>query len=185
MAAIRTEKGWGFINARLENICLSYFEEARAFSEELAAVKKYGKWGYIDRSTNNVIPYKYEEDKNFSEGLAAVKLYGKWRFVDLSGKSRIQFRYNGIANDFQYGFASVYDSGGNLSYIDKNGDTYSENDTLALNSIRYTMPDGKSFKYSNDSPLEFAKVDIKYNFDEFIDTSAPAQESGKIQNINL
>lgn len=310
LAAVKKYGKWGYIDKSGKTAIAIKYAEASDFSQGLAAVKLNGKWGYIDRSTNNVIPYKYEEARNFSEGLAAVKLYGKWGFVDLSGKSRIPFRYNGIANDFQYGFASVYDSGGNLSYIDKNGDTYSENDidnafsvfakqfveekvnawqkkgkyektadwkirvseenrlaiidsliliakgrfiseksknlttrqviwdydadseifmirdsrfgnllvpvpigqaesfeknfqtlktameftiendTLALNSIRYTMPDGKSFKYSNDSPLEFAKVDIKYNFDEinfdeFIDTSAPAQEGGKIQNINL
>lgn len=310
LAAVKKYGKWGYIDKSGKVVISLRYAEASDFSQGLAAVKMNSKWGYIDCNTNNVIAYRYEEARKFSEGLAAVRLYGKWGFIDLTGKSRIPFRYEGIINDYQYGLAAVYGIDRNLSYIDKNGNTYSENeinnvfsvyakqfveekvnawqkkgkyektadwrmrvseknrlaiidsliliaknrfisekskslttkqviwdydadseifmirdsrfgnllvpvpvsqaenfeknfhtletameftienDTLALNSISYIMPDGKSFKYSNSSPLEFAKVDIKYNFDEidfdeFIDTSAPAQESGKIQNISL
>ena len=48
------------------------YEDAKTFSEGLAAVKKDGKWGYIDETGKQVIPCKYEFAYNFNEGVALV-----------------------------------------------------------------------------------------------------------------
>lgn len=48
------------------------YEDAKTFSEGLAAVKKDGKWGYIDKTGKTVIPFSYDYAFSFSEGLAVV-----------------------------------------------------------------------------------------------------------------
>lgn len=48
------------------------YEDAAAFSDGLAAVKKDGKWGYIDEDGNTVIPFEYDFACDFSEGYAVV-----------------------------------------------------------------------------------------------------------------
>lgn len=48
------------------------YEDARRFSEGLAAVKKDGLWGYIDKSGRVVIPFKYTYAGDFKRGVAVV-----------------------------------------------------------------------------------------------------------------
>lgn len=48
------------------------YEDARSFSEGLAAVKQGGKWGYIDTDGKTVISFQYDMAQRFSEGLAVV-----------------------------------------------------------------------------------------------------------------
>jgi hypothetical protein len=54
------------------------YDDAKPFSDGLAAVKKDGKWGYIDTGGRVDIPFEYTNVTSFSEGLAAVKKGGKW-----------------------------------------------------------------------------------------------------------
>lgn len=48
------------------------YEDARQFSDGLAAVKKNGKWGYIDYDNNVVIDFQYDYAWDFNEGYAIV-----------------------------------------------------------------------------------------------------------------
>lgn len=48
------------------------YENAKTFSEGLAAVKQGGKWGYIDTDGKTVIPFQYDLAHSFKEGLAIV-----------------------------------------------------------------------------------------------------------------
>ena len=61
------------------------FDEARNFSEELAAVKIGSKWGFIDKTGKTVIKAQYGEAHNFSEGLAPVKIAAKYVFFEKNG----------------------------------------------------------------------------------------------------
>ncbi|OFX27535.1 MAG: hypothetical protein A2033_07715, partial [Bacteroidetes bacterium GWA2_31_9] len=111
------------------NIIIPYkYDNAGAFSENLAAVciKKY--WGFIDKTENRVIPLKYSNVGTFSDGLAPAVLYNKLGFINNKGEWVIppQFysdRYNhnlitetGFSNEM----APVSDST-NWFYIDKSG----------------------------------------------------------------
>jgi hypothetical protein len=48
------------------------YEDAQAFSEELAAVQKDGKWGYLDPQGQVVIDFQFDIANPFSEGRAIV-----------------------------------------------------------------------------------------------------------------
>ena len=48
------------------------YEDAKIFSDDLAAVKQNGKWGYIDKTGKTVIPFQFDKAYPFSEGLAIV-----------------------------------------------------------------------------------------------------------------
>lgn len=49
------------------------YDDARNFSEGLAAVKRGNKWGYIDESGKVVIDFQYDRAYSFSEGKALVE----------------------------------------------------------------------------------------------------------------
>lgn len=64
------------------------FEEARSFSDGLAAVRDGENWGYIDSSGNFVIEPQYQGASDFSGGYGAVHLAGQgrdWRAISSSG----------------------------------------------------------------------------------------------------
>ncbi len=108
------DKMYGFVD-RNDNIVIRImYDDARDFSEGLAAVQvkdnsifKKEKWGFIDKTGNMVVPTEYESVHNFSDGLAGVECGSKWGFVDKTGKQVIGCSsYKGV-NNFKDGYAWV------------------------------------------------------------------------------
>ncbi len=81
----------GFLAVKLQ------YQDAKNFSEGLAAVKKDGKWGFIDKTGKVVIGFQYEDVDTFgfSKGLAGVEKNGMWGFIDKTGSFVIEPQYNG------------------------------------------------------------------------------------------
>ncbi len=110
------------------------YDGAKAFSEDLAAVKIGNKWGFIDKSLKEVVPFKYDEVKNFSEGMAAVAINGElnkdgeydhiWGFVDRSGKEVVSPKYDYVEGQFVDGSIAVRSAkDGMWGAINKKGET--------------------------------------------------------------
>ena len=57
---------------KYEQIIAPQYEDAKLFSDGLAAVKKNGKWGYINEKNEVVIDFAYDHAYAFSEGYAVV-----------------------------------------------------------------------------------------------------------------
>ena len=92
-----TRGRWGFIDETGKVIIPTRFNEAKPFSEGLAAVvvsdEEYagGKVGYVDRTGTMVIKPQFDlggsvSDYSFSQGLAAVTVIDKWGYIDRAGK---------------------------------------------------------------------------------------------------
>lgn len=75
-------------------IDLPGYENASAFHEGMAGVKKNGKWGYIDKTGTVVIPCQYEGYNWFMDGLAAVCKDDKWGYINKAGETVIPFSYD-------------------------------------------------------------------------------------------
>ena len=96
------KKTIGFINKSGALVIPMSFQEARSFSEKLAAVKKNGKWGFINPAGAMVIPAIYEDAGSFSNGLAAVskkkasgtETYTKYGYINKAGKQVLPFDYD-------------------------------------------------------------------------------------------
>lgn len=80
--AYKDSKGkWGFVNSDGETVIEPKFDEAKSFSNGLAAVKSDGKWGFINESGELVIKYKYSDGGYFSNngvcfvGLSDEQMY--------------------------------------------------------------------------------------------------------------
>ncbi len=108
LAPVRTGSSqWVYFNRRGKQAFDAVFQSAKAFSEELAAVKQEGKWGYIDSLGNFVIPAQFADASSFSEGFAAAcDETGKWGYIDALGAWVIQPQFES-AGDFSQGYALV------------------------------------------------------------------------------
>ena len=122
---------FGFIDKSGHLVGTNEFEDARDFSEGLAAVQKNGKWGFIDKTGNVVIPFKFGRVGSFSDGLALAAEGGmwdgkRWGYINTAGKVVIPFQFE-RAEDFSDGLAPVAKNADvnteneRWYYIDKNG----------------------------------------------------------------
>jgi hypothetical protein len=60
------------------------YDDARSFSNDVAAVKIEDKWGFIDPEGKLVIEATFDEVKDFSgKGTCFVKIETKWRLLSL------------------------------------------------------------------------------------------------------
>lgn len=84
-AAVKTSKGWTFIDALGNQVIKEYFDNARSFSNGYAAVQKNGKWGYINLEGEVAIDYTFEEARDFNtKGCVFVKTSNKgWQLLRL------------------------------------------------------------------------------------------------------
>jgi len=76
---------FGFINGDGRIVIQPVWDDAFAFEEGRAWVKKDEKVGFIDRDGKVVISPEWDQATSFQEGRAAVKKNDKWGFVDRQG----------------------------------------------------------------------------------------------------
>lgn len=62
----------GFIDETGNEVIPVQYDQAKPFSEGLAAVKKGDKWGYINKIGEIIIPFKYDQAFSFTKGVAQV-----------------------------------------------------------------------------------------------------------------
>ena len=90
-------KKYGFIDQTDSNIVIyPMYEDARDFSNGLAAVKFGNLWGFIDKRGNIIIDLIYEEVRDFHEGLAGVKSDGLWIIIDKSNSPISSQKYQNV-----------------------------------------------------------------------------------------
>lgn len=111
---------WGYTN-KSGTVVVSYqYDDARTFSNDMAAVKKSGLWGYISVDGTVAIEPKYEDAWYFTNGLAAVKNYDKWGYINKKGEVMIPVEYEDAA-EFVDGLAWVKKDG-LIGYINTTGE---------------------------------------------------------------
>lgn len=115
---------WGYVNETGKAVIKYKYNEAREFSENLAAVSlkdKSGnsKSGFIDKTGKVIIPLIYDGIGDFSEGMARVKKGDKLGYIDKTGREIIPVIYDGI-DEFSENLARVKRNG-KIGFIDKTG----------------------------------------------------------------
>lgn len=74
IAINRKTHKWGYLENSYKVKIPFKFDNARDFSEGLAAVKNSSvKWGYIDKKGKLIVDYQYDDASNFKNGVANVK----------------------------------------------------------------------------------------------------------------
>ncbi|MBN1572428.1 MAG: WG repeat-containing protein [Deltaproteobacteria bacterium] len=107
----------GFVGKSVYIIFEPQLNDAKCFSEGLAAVKVKKKWGYVNKDGEAVIESKYDKANDFSEGIAAVYIGGKWQYINKKGEPIVDSLFND-ASSFSEGVAGV-DMKEKICYVDK------------------------------------------------------------------
>jgi hypothetical protein len=77
---------YGFIDS-LENIRLvPQYDDARDFSNNMAAIKLLGKWGFMDTLERLKVQPYYDEVSDFKNGVALVREGNHYNFVNKEGR---------------------------------------------------------------------------------------------------
>jgi len=122
----RPGRRYGYVDKTGEVVIEPQFEEARFFSERLAAVsvEEDGvmKWGYVDQKGAWVIEPRFDGAGDFSDGLAIVGFsvtggsgpasYWRSDYIDRTGKTVISLEPGQRPYEFSGGVARVVTSGG-------------------------------------------------------------------------
>ena len=124
MLAFRT-KDWkyGYLNTVTGEIIEPQWDDAKDFSEGLAAVLVDGKMGYIDKTGAMVIAPQWDDAQAFTDGFAVVQdvLYG---YIDRNGNVISDYQWS-RASAFSDGFAQVlsFDENNRAAYgfVDQTG----------------------------------------------------------------
>lgn len=83
-AAVENDGKWFFIDKNAKRLSDKTYEDARSYSNGLAAVKISGKWGFVDTDENVVIEQQFFGTKDFSEkGSCFVQTGDKWQLLKL------------------------------------------------------------------------------------------------------
>ena len=85
-AAVKINGKWGFVDADGGIVIEPQYENAGAFSNNLAPVETAAGWGYINLENQLVIEAKYLGAKSFYEGIAPVKDGNQWTLIELNVK---------------------------------------------------------------------------------------------------
>lgn len=122
----------GYIDQAGKVVIPPKFDEARSFSEGMAAVRIDDDWGYIDPTGKMVIKPQFFQAGSFNEGIASVGVWfsqkkvtdskvGFYSYVDKRGKLITQKRF-GVAFAFSEGVAQVLTSDYKHGIIDRAGE---------------------------------------------------------------
>jgi hypothetical protein len=85
---------YGYVNASGKWLIEPKFKEARAFSEDKAAVAaKEGVWGYIKLDGSYLITPKYSSAYSFKNGLAIVSEGFLAGVIDIKGEYKVKPEY--------------------------------------------------------------------------------------------
>lgn len=120
LAPAKKDGLWGFINQNGKTVIPLDFQEAKGFSQGLAAVKINDSWIYINVEGSKVVTDKFEEAFSFKNGIARVKKAGYWYYINRTGIPITKERFD-YAYDFSNNLGLVFKNGF-YGYLLENGD---------------------------------------------------------------
>ncbi len=118
------------------------YEKNANFQNDLAAVQKQGKWGFINTNGEEKMDAQYEGVRSFENNSAGALKDGNVLVINSLGESK-KISYKQI-HEFSEGLAAVWNSNGDIGYIDSTG--------------RTVIPVQKGRKYAGNFVGEFAAV---------------------------
>ncbi len=111
---------WGWIDTHNHPVIPAKFDDARDFSEGLAAVNYKGRWGYVDTKGAMRIEPQFMEARSFHEQKAAVKDFeGHMGFISATGDTIVPMKFINLG-DYRNGLAQVQTETG-WGYVDVRG----------------------------------------------------------------
>lgn len=112
---------WGYIDKKGKFVIKPQFDDARPFSEGLAAVQKSGLWGFINPTGKLVIPYGFGDAGQFRKGFVPVAFASKWGFANQQGNVVVPTNFREV-KPFSEHLAAVR-ADNTWGYIDERGVT--------------------------------------------------------------
>jgi hypothetical protein len=149
---------YAFIDKTGRTMSDQRFDDAKDFSEGLAAVKINGKWGFIDKTGALIVKAVFDTAESYSDGVALISEKGLFGFIGHDGTYAIEphFKY---AESFVDGLALIgngifYRDDSSFWYVDHTGQRAISDSFLMATSffkglahVKVNPPEGKTSLY--------------------------------------
>lgn len=181
MIRVFTGDRMGYYNLNGELVVPTTYEDARDFSEDVAAVMNpRNKWGFIDKQGNIVLDYQYKEAREFRYGYGRVaRSNNEWGFIDKERVWLIEPVYKKVwpMND-QVARVKTKQDGHN--YVKRDGTLVLPNDvdrTYAFENGVSWFKDGKTRGLVNNKGEVIFTGDNIVGHEEFMDGKCAIENS--------
>ncbi|MBT1711194.1 WG repeat-containing protein [Fulvivirgaceae bacterium PWU5] len=120
------KKAYGFIDPAGNWVVSATFEDAEAFSNGYARVKKAGHWSYIDKDAKLVTGFRFDKVYNFDGEVARVGIADEqdrlsYGLIDVTGQWVKKNEFDEIGEFSDNGLALAQAHNGDWGFIDKKG----------------------------------------------------------------
>lgn len=117
---IRKNDRWGFMDLEGRLRISNRYENARSFSDQMAAVQLRGRWAFIDKEeTLRVQPY-YDAVEEFKNGLSIVSFHDNYGLIDKTGQEVIEVKWKNIER-LSTGNYAITDKEGKVGLVNEKG----------------------------------------------------------------
>ncbi|MEM8781399.1 MAG: WG repeat-containing protein [Planctomycetota bacterium] len=116
---------FGYLSQGFDVAIPPQFDQARDFTDKLAAVAQIGNpgdrngWGYINRAGQWELAPQFDWADDFDDRLAMIRFRGLYGFIDREGATGL-FPEFAVAEPFERGFATLSD-GTHMAYVTTDG----------------------------------------------------------------
>ncbi|MEP4535294.1 MAG: WG repeat-containing protein [Cyclobacteriaceae bacterium] len=93
---VRKANQYGFVDDEGRLRIANRYDDARPFSDGLAAVRLIGRWGFVDKKEYLAVQPFYKEVGDFQDGLAVVKIDDKYGIVNKAGNEIVEVEWKSI-----------------------------------------------------------------------------------------
>lgn len=108
-SSLKEDAKYGYVSRSLRLEIALLYENAKDFSDGMAAVKKDGKWGYINEGGVTVIPFEFDSVAaadamgadtafSFENGFVSASKGGKFGIINKKGETVVNFDFDVILN---------------------------------------------------------------------------------------
>ncbi|MEO9474295.1 MAG: WG repeat-containing protein [Cyclobacteriaceae bacterium] len=174
---VRKADQYGFVDEEGRLRIANRYDDARPFSDGLAAIRLIGKWGFVDKKEQLTVQPFYNEVGDFEDGLAVVRIHDQYGIVNKGGNEIVDVEWKSIERQPTGNFV-VVDFDDNYGLVNAEGaiilspifESLEDTPGGAVVAKRYGKKGVLDYKGFSIHPFAYADIEIVGDYTLFLKT---------------